>query len=213
MNLVEQWHQIERGLPADWSSARVALEVPDGRRLDRAAALLGPANPGRGAGELRFSVTPRGGAAGPQAVRRLLHRIDGEGIRGTLRVDETAAVPPPAAPAPPAAADGWAATLATLPADWSDLLCELQLSSSDHLDRGALLLAPVNPYRVPGRSAFTFRVARRFGYGASPQMVSTCLRRLDGDEIPASVTVLRALSDTHNVDTQGPVWRVGGKAV
>ena len=30
---------------------------------------------------------------------------------------------------------------------------------------------------------------------------------------PGRLTILRALSDTHNVDTQGPVWRVGGKAV
>ncbi len=213
MNLVEQWHRIESELPEGWSSARVALEVPDARRLDRAAALLAPASPGRGPGELRFSVAPGGGAAGPQAVQRLLDRIEGEGIRGTLRlVDSVTAQPPHAAPATSAAA-GWAASLRTLPLDWSDLLCEVELTSSDHLDRGALMLAPVNPYRVQGRSAFTFRVARRFGYGASPEMVGRCLARLDESEIPADVTILRVLSDTHNVDTQGPVWRVGGKAV
>ena len=29
----------------------------------------------------------------------------------------------------------------------------------------------------------------------------------------AGSTVLHVLSDTHNVATQGPVWRVAGKAV
>ncbi|HWL32056.1 MAG TPA: hypothetical protein VNP89_00505, partial [Gaiellaceae bacterium] len=75
------------------------------------------------------------------------------------------------------------------------------------------LLAPVNPTRVPGRSAFRFRVARRFGYGASPQMTRRCLERLDAEGIPARLTLLHVLSDTHNVATQGPVWRVAGKAV
>ena len=100
-----------------------------------------------------------------------------------------------------------------MPADWSDLLCELQLTSTDHLARGALLTAPINPTRVPGRSAFRFRVARSFGYGASPQMTRRCLERLDADGIPGALTLLHVLSDTHNVATQGPVWRVAGKAV
>ena len=44
-------------------------------------------------------------------------------------------------------------------------------------------------------------------------MTRRCLARLDEEGIPARVTVLRVLSDTHNVATQGPVWRVAGKAV
>jgi hypothetical protein len=102
---------------------------------------------------------------------------------------------------------------AALPPDWSDLYCELELTSSDHLQRAALLLAPVNPARAPGRSAFRFRIAHTFGYGASPQMTARCFERLDQEGIPGRLAVLHALSDTHNVDTQGPVWRVGGKAV
>ncbi len=116
------------------------------------------------------------------------------------------------APREPAAAQ-WDAALATLPADWSDLLCELELTSSDHLSRAALLTAPLNPTRVPGRSAFRFRVARTFGYGASPEMTRRCLERLDAEGIPARLTLLHVLSDTDNVATQGPVWRVAGKAV
>jgi hypothetical protein len=37
--------------------------------------------------------------------------------------------------------------------------------------------------------------------------------RLDEAGIPVRVEVLRVLSDTDNVGTQGPVWRVGGRAV
>ena len=110
-------------------------------------------------------------------------------------------------------ADAWAEAVAALPPDWSDLYCELELASSDHLQRAALLLAPVNPARVPDRSAFRFRVAHTFGYGASPQMTLRCFERLDQEGIPGRLTILHILSDTHNVDTQGPVWRVGGKAV
>ena len=71
----------------------------------------------------------------------------------------------------------------------------------------------MNPAKVPGRSAFRFRVAHSFGYGASAEMTERCLERLDDEEIPARLTILHVLSDTHNVATQGPVWRVGGKAV
>jgi hypothetical protein len=44
-------------------------------------------------------------------------------------------------------------------------------------------------------------------------MTRRCLERLDAEGIPATLTLLHVLSDTHNVATQGPVWRVAGKAV
>ncbi len=100
-----------------------------------------------------------------------------------------------------------------MPPDWSDLYCELELTSSDYLQRGALLLAPINPARIAGKSMFRFRVAHRFGYGASEPMTRRCLARVDGEGITGRVSILRVLSDTHNVDTQGPVWYVEGKAV
>ena len=108
----------------------------------------------------------------------------------------------------------WDAAIATLPADWSDLLCELELTSSDHVERAALLVAPINP--VPsnqGRHGFHFRAARTFGYGAASGMVRRCLARLDEEGIPGDVRLVLALSDTQPVGTQGPVWYVGGKAV
>ncbi|MCP9486594.1 MAG: hypothetical protein MSC30_12080 [Gaiellaceae bacterium MAG52_C11] len=214
MGLVEDWRRIERDLPDGWADARLALEIADRARLDRAAALLGPANPGRGADELRFSaIRSPGTGVGPDAVKRLLGRLEKEGIAGTLRLREAVAAPVADDESTTTLVGGWDAAVATLPSDWSDLYCELELTSSDYLQRGALLLAPINPARIAGRSMFRFRVAHRFGYGASEPMTRRCLARVDGEGITGRVAILRSLSDTHNVDTQGPVWYVEGKAV
>ena len=100
-----------------------------------------------------------------------------------------------------------------MPPDWSDLHAEIELTSSDHLERAALLLSPINPARYGGKPGFRFRVARRFGYGASPGMVRRSLERVDEEEITGRLRILRVLSDTDPVATQGPVWYVEGKAV
>jgi hypothetical protein len=39
------------------------------------------------------------------------------------------------------------------------------------------------------------------------------MTRLDEAGIPGEVRVVRVLSDTHPVGTQGPVWMIGGKTV
>jgi hypothetical protein len=122
--------------------------------------------------------------------------------------------PVPAAPAPAAHLPGsWDAALASLPADWSDLLGEIELDSSDYVDRAALHLAPLNPRRVGTSLRMQFRSARRFGYGASAGMVRRCLERCDADGIRGRVEVLRVLSDTNPVGTQGPVWLLDGRTV
>jgi hypothetical protein len=107
----------------------------------------------------------------------------------------------------------WEAELVTLPDDWSDLYAEVELASSDYLERAALLLAPLNPSRYGGKPGFRFRVARSFGYGGSPEMARRCLARLDEEGIRGHVRVLHALSDTRPVQTQGPVWYVEGRSV
>ena len=215
MSLVAQWRRIQSDLPAEWRDARLSLSVADESRLTRAAALLGPASPGRSRDGLRFATSRGGGAVGPDAVRRLLGRLDDERIGGTLALlstsEQAAAAPEPAAAATLAAA--WDVEVAGLPADWSDLLCELEVVSTDYLQRTALLLSPLNPTRDPDKVAFRFRVARRFGYGTSAQMTRRCLARVDEEGIRGRVGILRALSDTHNVATQGPVWYVEGKSV
>jgi hypothetical protein len=211
--LAGQWNAIEQGLDPRWSDARLDLRVDDAARRDRAAALLAPAGPGRLGASIRFYTAKRGAGVGPEAVRRMLGRLDAEGIEGTLTLVASDEAPAEPAISRASLAAEWDAAVAVLPSDWSDLLCELELTSSDHVERGALLLAPVNPIQRTGRPGFRFRCARSFGYGASAGMVRRCLARLDEERIPGEVRVLRALSDTHPVGTQGPVWYVGGKAV
>lgn len=213
MRLVEQWRRIAADLPASWADARLALTLPRSEQRERAASLLSPASPGRVDEALHLSVHRAGGGIGPDQCSKLLGKLDAERICGTLTLLETVERElREVAPSQELAA-AWTAAVADLPPDWSDLYCELELGSSDHLDRAALLLAPINPARVPGRSAFRFRVAQSFGYGASPPMTSRCLERVDAEDISGVLTILRSLSDTHNVATQGPVWRVDGKAV
>ena len=67
--------------------------------------------------------------------------------------------------------------------------------------------------RADDAVGFRFRVARQFGYGAAPEMTRRCLERLDEEGISGGLTVLRVLSSTRPVATQGPVWRIGGRAV
>ena len=215
--LVDQWRVIEESLPEGWGSARLRLIVSDRSRAERAAALLGPANPGRYGSFVSFDVSRRGGGSSPNLVRRLLARLDAEGLAGTLdavRVEE-AAFASTAAVAAPAKnlATQWQGLVDGLPDDWSDAYAEVELVSTDYLERGALLLAPVNPSRVPDRTAFRFRAARRFGYGASPVMTQRCFERLDAESIRGTLRILWALSDTRPVYTQGPVWYAGGRPV
>lgn len=214
MSLAERWNAIEEGLDPRWHDARLVLTVEDETHVERALALLGPLGPGRSGREIRFFVERTGGGVGPEAVRRMLRRLERDGIGGTLALVSSDKAPPEPAVSRPSLAASWDAVVGVLPADWSDLLCELELTSSDHVDRGALLTAPLNPLQSgAAKPGFQFRVARIAGYGASPGMVRRCLARLDEDGIPGEVRVLRALSDTHSVGTQGPVWQVGGKMV
>ncbi|HST25081.1 MAG TPA: hypothetical protein VLJ76_03735 [Gaiellaceae bacterium] len=212
MGLAERWERISASLPGDWERAELRLSVADQGARDRAAALLGALAPGRAGDELRFVVS-RSSGIGPEAARRLLARLDEEKIAGTLALVDSSTAAPAAAPVRDRLAAQWDGLVAGLPADWSDLLCRVDLASSDDLPRAALLAAPVNPSRPTREVGFEFRVARESGYGASAQMTRRCLARIDEDGIPGRVELLRSLSDTHHVSTQGPVWYVAGKVL
>jgi hypothetical protein len=215
VTLVGEWRLIQAELPDGWSSAQLRLTVADDAQASRAAALLGPAQPFRAQRNvLRFASALDGEAPGPEAIGRLLARLDAERINGTLELvaaDEGAA--PIAVAHVATLVDAWQAELARLPPDWSDLYAEIELLSTDYLERGALLCAPLNPRRDGTRAALRFRAARRFGYGAAPEMVRRCLERCDAERLRGSVHVLQALSDTRPVATQGPVWMLAGKNV
>ncbi|HEV8097884.1 MAG TPA: hypothetical protein VGP56_01980 [Gaiellaceae bacterium] len=213
MSLVEQWKVVQSNLSDGWTTAQLRLTVED--EPERAAAMLAPAGAGRHGNVVMFAVGRGGVGSSPDLVTRLLRRLDTERIHGVLAPVKTD-VPAAAAGARsrrPLLAEQWEQAQAGLPADWSDVYAELELDSSDYLEPGALLLAPLNPARVKGRLAYRFRIARRFGYGASAQMAHRCFERLDGEGMSGRFRVLRALSDTKPVYTQGPVWYVGGRAV
>ena len=213
MTLVSQWREIEQTLPDNWGDARLLVTIRNEDDCDRAAALLGPANPGRSGKLIRFFAARRGAGVGPDAVRRLLRRLDSERIGGTLELVGTGEAEPAPEIARSTLAAEWDAAVATLPEDWSDLYAEVELRSSDHLEPGAILLSPLNPARYGGKPGFRFRIARRFGYGASAAMARRCLERLDVAGIPGELHLLRVLSDSKPVATQGPVWYVGGRTV
>ena len=213
MRLATQWRRVQAELPAVWTEARLSFTLSNPQRLERATALLAPLQPGRAGPELHFVVARRGAGPSPAALDRALRRLVEARIGGELRLVGAAEAPSAERLELGSAAAAWKAALETLPADWSDLYCEVELTSSDHLDPAALALAPLNPSRYGPTPGFRFRCARRFGYGTSPQMVERCFQRLDERGIPAEVRILRALADTRPVATQGPVWYVGGKVV
>jgi hypothetical protein len=215
VGLAAQWDAMLRELPAGWPEIGFRVRLTRPEDAARAAALLGSSSPGVAGGDLHLRATSDG-EAGPGPMRRLLVRLDENRIGGTLELAGQVAGAP---------ADGleeatsrslavaWDALIAGLPEDWSDLLCLVELRSSDELDPAALALAPVNPSRHAGALGFRFRVARRFGYGAAPGMARRCLERLEEAGIPGRLTILEVFFDTQPVLTQGPTFVVSNRAV
>jgi hypothetical protein len=215
MRTVEQWAQIEQALPPDWSEAQLTF-VAEGS-VEDAAAALGPLQPGRVGDALRLRVARAEG--GVERARNIFRRLDGRRIWGTLElIGAIGDVVPARAGVETGVrraslAESWDAALAALPPDWSDILCVLEVDSSDHLPRAALLGAPLNPSRVLGDVALQFRASGKQGYGVAPQMARRCFERMDAEGITGSVRIAYGLSDTENVAKQGPVWRLAGRSV
>lgn len=212
MKLVEQWNAIEARLPRDWEDVRLTLVTEEPGQLPRAAAALGPLNPIQVEGALVFYVRRAGGGATPEAARRLFGQLDRQRIWSVLDRGEIREAAPVEEAQPRSVAGSWDDALATLPDDWSELLCSLQISGSDLLPRAALLCAPINPTRDRDSIGFLFR-AGRIGYGVSTQMARRCFERLDEEGIDGTTTVLRVLSDTHPVASQGSSWIVSGRVL
>ena len=214
MRAADQWVLLQEGLGSDWAEARLSF-APEGSTA-AAAAILAPLSPGRVEGELRFHVTRAGSAQ--QRLRNLLERLDQRRVWGTLSLIEATRATPAAEAEAEAGltvplADAWDDAVDGLAPGWSDLLCELELDSSDHIPRAALLGAPMNPTRNPEAIALRFRVSGKQGYGVSPGMARRCFERMDADGITGQISVLGGLSDAENDVTQGPVWRVAGRSV
>jgi hypothetical protein len=210
MRAVDQWDAIERELPPGWHEARISFTA-EGAVAEAAAVLL-PLGPGRVGDELRIDLHRPAGD--PTTLRNLLERLDEKRIWGALTLvgASSGAVGEQWEP-PPGLAVAWDDEVAKLPSGWRDLLCEIELDSTDYLARAALLGAPLNPTRDPDSIALRFRASSGGGYGTATEMVRRCFERMDGEGITGRVRVLHGLSDTDNVGTQGAVWRVAGRSV
>ena len=213
MSLVGQWRELEVALPDGWVRVSIQLEIRDPGVAAQASALLGPAGPYRTGSTLRFASARDGGAQGPDAIARLLHRLDNARIAGTLTAlgSEKAAVRPEREVA--SLVESWDLLLAELPDDWSDLVAEVRLQSTDYIEHAAVLCVQMNPRRVRDGAALRFRAAHHAGYGVAPQMARRCLERCEADNIRGSIAILQVLSDTHLVATQGPVWILDGQTI
>jgi hypothetical protein len=214
MSLAGQWKALGSELPDGWSQADLRLELRDAETAGRAAALLGPAQPFRSEPTvLRLAVAHDGSTVSPDALTRLLARLDEARIAGTLTPVGSERAAARSERQVILLADSWREALSGLPSDWSDLLGEIELLSSDYIERAAVLCIQMNPRRDGNRSTLVFRAARKAGYGVSPQMATRCLERCDAEQIRGSVSVMGSLSDTHHVATQGPVWHIAGKTL
>jgi hypothetical protein len=211
VSVAQQWTAIGSNLPEGWAQVQLRLELRDHEAADKAAAMLGPASPYRVAPTvLLFEVARDGTATSPDNLARLLRSVS----VGTLSLSgsQAAAHAEPTRETPRLTA-AWDAAIDGLPADWSDLHAEIQLTSTDDIDRVSVLCIQCNPRRDGQRAALRFRAARVAGYGVSPQMARRCLERCDDAGIPGSILILRVLSGSRHVDTQGPVWMAGGKTI
>lgn len=216
MRAVEQWRALEAELVDGWERATLTFLPEDEEARAGAAGVLGPLGPGRIGDALRFEI--RRDLGGAEKLRNLLGHLDRKRIWGDLELVEVVRAParphdPAGAGAGPSLVESWETEIARLPAGWRDLLCVLELDSTDYLARAALLGAPLNPSRSPDAIALRFRASSGGGYGTAAVMVRRCLERMDAEGISGRVRVVTALSDTDNVATQGPVWRVAGKSL
>jgi hypothetical protein len=212
MRSAGQWDELQSTLEDDWDEVTLAFVPEDASAAANAASVLAPLQPGRVGNELRLHVTRRG--AGTDRLANVLRRLDQRRVWGALRLVDSRSAPAAArTEAPPKLAEAWGLEVAKLPPGWRDAYVELRLDSSDFLPRAALDGAPLNPTRVPDESALRFRVGNRGGYGAAPEMTRRALERMDEDGITGRVRILHVLSDTDDVHTQGPVWRLAGRSV
>ncbi len=179
MSLAGQWKALGSELPSGWSRAELRLELRDAAAASRAASLLGPAQPFRSAPTtLRFAAAADGSTVSADALSRLLARLDEAGIGATLTLVDSKVAAARDEREVALLADSWQEALSGLPSDWSDLLGEIELLSSDYVERASVLCIQMNPRRDGNRTALRFRAARKAGYGVSPRDGSTVLRAL-----------------------------------
>ena len=95
LRLVEQFNELERGLADEWAELRLQLTLADESRA-RACGCAARAGEPRAArpGSSASRSTAAARASRPEALRRLLKRLDDEGIAGTLELQGVQKAPP-----------------------------------------------------------------------------------------------------------------------
>jgi hypothetical protein len=115
LRLVEQFRQLMTTLPEDWQSTRLRLNVSDEEDAARAAALLGPTNPGRRGRAINFATARRGAGVAPDQLEALLRRLDAERIEGELELAGLEEIPELQDDERPSLVDAWDTADASLP--------------------------------------------------------------------------------------------------
>jgi len=89
-----------------------------------------------------------------------------------------------------ALADDFQQLLDSLPADWTDIACDLRLADEDRYVDAAVLLTQVNaqPYSQ-AEWHFRLNVAHSFGHAAAAETVAGTLALLDGQGIKGELIV------------------------
>ena len=203
MALVKDWQRAEAALPASWADAQVELTLEADGEAERAIALLAPLQPLRTGPDTVALRIVRGGdgpsaaglAAGARPPRRGAAPRDAGGRRGRGARARSRAARRDAGGVPARVVGRRARP--RLPADWSDLLGEIELGSSDYLEPGAVLAradqpapdrrqpAPAVPQREPASAT-----APRRAWSAAASSAAT------RPGCAGASRVLRVLSDT-----------------
>src|SRR5205085_1245273 len=131
---------VERAADADRDRLLPDRDVQEARQLTGAEPLLDLLLEAADEEHLAEAVPQillgagRGGL-GPSAnlVGRLLARLDGERVDGRLELLGADELPEAAPIIRPSLAGAWETEVARLPPDWSDLYCEVRLTSTDYL--------------------------------------------------------------------------------
>ena len=163
MRAADQWARMEVELGPDWDDAHLSF-TPEGSTADAAAILAPLAQDGSDGSS--DSTSPATGAVA--SGFGIFSRGSTPSVWGTLSlIESTQPMPAAGGPTPRRSSlvNAWDDAVARLAPGWSDLLCELELDSSDHLPRAALLGAPMNPTRNPEAIALRFRVSGKQGAG------------------------------------------------
>ena len=221
MKLVDQWRTIEDGLPAGWEDVRLTLTTEQPGDLPRAAQVLGPINAGKVGSSARLPRPPRRGPArGPdgdaplRAPRRRANLVPSRAVaarRASLGASASSVAEPARRCGVGRDELGRGARPPPVRLDRSPLRARDRLEHAARPNGAPLRSAQPGPRRLAPRLHVPLLGPLRLRRLAvdGPAL----LRASRHESITGRTRVLRVLSDTDNVDTQGPVWLVGGKTL